>query len=122
MHKVLVVEDDTYLGNAYRVKLTKAGYDVRVALDGEEAIRFANSFVPEIIILDLIMPKRDGFATLEELRHDEKWKTIPIIVASNLGQKEDIEKSMRLGATDFIVKSELDLNDLITKIHTLLAK
>lgn len=122
MHKVLVVEDDTYLGNAYRVKLTKAGYDVRIALDGEEAIRFANSFVPEIIILDLIMPKKDGFATLEELRHDEKWKTIPIIVASNLGQKEDIEKSMRLGATDFIIKSELDLNDLITKIHTLLAK
>lgn len=122
MHKILVVEDDAYLGNAYRVKLTKAGYEVRIALDGLEALHVVNSFVPEIIILDLIMPKKDGFATLEELRRDEKWKTIPIIVASNLGQKEDIEKSMRLGATDFIVKSDLNLNDLITKIHILLSK
>lgn len=119
MAKVLIVEDDKYLASAYRVKLTKAGFDIKIAMDGEEAIEVVNSFLPDLIILDLLMPKKDGFATLEELRKDSKWKKIPIIIASNLGQKEDIERGMKLGATDFIIKSELNLNDLVSRIQKL---
>lgn len=117
MKKVLVVEDDTFLRNAYRVKLTKQGFDTKLASDGEEAITMLQTFTPDIIILDLVMPKKDGFATLAEIKAHESWKSIPVIIASNLGQKEDIDRGMKLGAKDFIIKADLSLNDLITKIH-----
>lgn len=122
MQKVLIAEDDKYLANAYRVKLTKAGFDVKIALDGQEALATLSSFMPDIIILDVVMPKKDGFATLEELKKNSQWKLIPVIIASNLGQKEDIERGLSLGANDFIVKSELSLNSLIEKIKTMLQK
>lgn len=121
MSKILVAEDDVYLANAYRVKLTKAGFDVKIASDGQEALDTLPTFSPNIILLDLVMPRKDGFTALAEIRAKNEWKTLPIIIASNLGQKEDIEKGMRLGATDFIIKSEMPLNDLITKINTLIA-
>lgn len=122
MQKILIAEDDKYLANAYRVKLTKAGFDVKIALDGQEALATLSSFIPDIIILDVVMPKKDGFATLEELKKNSQWKLIPVIIASNLGQKEDIERGLSLGANDFIVKSELSLNNLIEKIKTMLQK
>lgn len=115
--KILIAEDDNYLVNAYRVKLTKAGYEIKIALDGNEALNALESFAPDLIVLDLVMPKKDGFATLEEIKKNDKWKNIPVIIASNLGQKEDIDRGMKLGATDFIVKSEMSLNDLIAKIN-----
>lgn len=115
--KILIAEDDNYLVNAYRVKLTKAGYEIKIALDGNEALMALESFTPDLIVLDLVMPKKDGFATLEEIKKNDKWKNIPVIIASNLGQKEDIDRGMKLGATDFIVKSEMSLNDLIAKIN-----
>lgn len=115
--KILIAEDDNYLVNAYRVKLIKAGYEIKIALDGNEALNALESFTPDLIVLDLVMPKKDGFATLEEIKKNDKWKNIPVIIASNLGQKEDIDRGMKLGATDFIVKSEMSLNDLIAKIN-----
>ncbi len=120
MIKVLVVEDDVYLANAYRVKLTKAGFEVKNAFDGVEALEVAKTFMPQLIILDLVMPKKDGFSTLQELKTQEAFKNIPVIIASNLGQKEDIEKGKKLGAADFFVKADLSLNDLIKKITNLL--
>lgn len=120
MQKILIAEDDKYLANAYRVKLTKAGFDVKIALDGQEAISMLSAFTPDVIILDIVMPRKDGFATLEALKKNPQWKHIPVIIASNLGQKEDIERGLSLGAQDFIVKSELSLNALIEKIKMLL--
>lgn len=121
MKKVLVVEDDTFLSNAYRVKLTKAGFDVKNALDGQEAIDLLASYTPDIILLDIVMPRKDGFATLEEIKTNDKWKNIPVILASNLGQKEDKEKGMRLGAAEFFIKTDFSLNVLIEKINSLLS-
>ncbi len=113
MKKILVVEDDKFLANAYRVKLTKGNYEVKIANDGEEAIKEINIFKPDLMILDLVMPKKDGFAVLEFL----KGKTnIPIIVATNLGQKEDIDRAKTLGARDYIVKTELSMGDLVAKV------
>ena len=118
--KILVVEDDKFLSSAYKAKLTKAGFEVVMALDGEEATTALTTFTPDIILLDLIMPKKDGFAVLQEIKASDKWKNIPVIVASNLGQKEDIDRGMALGAKDFIIKSDLSLDDLIKKINSLI--
>src|SRR5579859_1648359 len=120
MKKILIAEDDKFLASAYRVKLSKAGFEVQIASDGNEAIELLKTFTPDLILLDLIMPVKDGFSTLQDLKANDMWKNIPVIVASNLGQKEDMDKSKQLGATDFIVKSDLSLDDLITKINTLL--
>lgn len=120
-YKVLVVEDDTFLITAYKVKLTKEGIEVRTAGDGEEALAMLDSFVPDVIILDAVMPRKDGFATLEAIKLDEKLKSIPIVMASNLGQKEEIDRAMSLGAVDFITKSNMSLAELIEKIKSVAA-
>ena len=119
MKKILVAEDDKFLANAYRVKLTKANYDIKLASDGEELLSIIDEFQPDLILLDLVMPRKDGFAVLTELRQNPKWAKVPIIVASNLGQKEDVEKAVKLGATDYVVKSDLSMKDLVIKISSL---
>jgi len=121
MKKILVAEDDTFLASAYKLKLVKEGFDVLIAKDGQELMKTIPVFSPDLIILDLIMPRKDGFSILQELKNDDKYKNIPIIIASNLGQKEDIEKAQALGVTDFIVKSDLSMEDLVARIRTKLA-
>lgn len=116
MKKILVVEDDQFLANAYKLKLTKTGYDVQVASDGKEAIDLMKEYVPDIILLDLIMPNMDGFVALENIKKDDRLKNITVIVASNLGQKEDIERAKALGADDFIIKSNVSIGEIIDKI------
>ena len=116
MAKILVVEDDSFLANAYRVKLDKAGFEIKLAGDGQEALELLAEFTPDLIVMDLVMPVMDGFTTLEKLKADETYKDIPVIVASNLGQKEDLDKGMSLGAVDYVIKSNLSMGDLIEKI------
>jgi two-component system, OmpR family, alkaline phosphatase synthesis response regulator PhoP len=120
MKKILIAEDDTFLANAYRVKLTKAGFEVKIVNDGQEAEDIIREFMPDLMILDLIMPVKDGFTTLKELRQDPAFANLPIVVASNLGQKEDIEKATGLGATDFLVKSAVKLEEVVQKINAIL--
>lgn len=121
MKKILIAEDDKFLANAYRLKLTKAGFDVQIVGDGAELLTTLETFVPDLILLDLVMPVMDGFSTLENLRSNPKYKSITVIVASNLGQKEDIDRATNLGATDFVVKSDISLNMLIEKINKLIS-
>ncbi len=118
MKKILVAEDDKFLASAYRVKLTKAGYETRIASDGKEALQALKSFAPDLIILDLIMPMMDGFSVLEELKKNETWKGIPVLVASNLGESEDIVRATKLGAMDYIVKTDLSMKKLLEKIQS----
>lgn len=115
--KVLVAEDDKFLSSAYKAKLTKAGFEVTMASDGDEALKALKSYKPDVILLDLIMPNKDGFVVLEEVEQNEELKKIPVIIASNLGQKEDIDKGMALGAKDFVIKSNMSLDDLVSKIN-----
>ena len=119
MKKILVIEDDKYLINAYRVKLTAAGFEVKLAMDGEEAIEALKTFQPDIILLDLVMPKKDGFSVLEEIKRDSKTNKIPVIITSNLGQKEDVDRGMKLGAVDYIIKSDVSIADILTKINNI---
>lgn len=120
MKKIIVAEDDQFLSNAYRVKLTKEGYEVKMTADGEELIQSLSLDIPDLIILDLLMPKKDGFESLKEIKANEKWKNIPVIIASNLGQTSDIDQGMKMGAADYIIKSDLSLEDLIKKIKALI--
>ena len=121
MVKILVAEDDKFLANAYRVKLEREGYEVKVVFDGNELINSLSEFPPDLIILDLIMPNKDGFSTLRELRSDDSpFKNTPILVSSNLGQSEDIVKVTKLGATDYIVKTDLSMKNLAEKVKRLL--
>ncbi len=116
MSKILIVEDDKFLANAHRVKLAKAGFETVIAYDGAAAIDALKTFTPDLILLDLIIPVKDGFAVLTEIKQNEKFKSTPVIVTSNLSQKEDVDRAMQLGAVDYMVKSNIDLNDLIKKI------
>lgn len=122
MKKLLIGEDDQFLSAAYKAKFAKAGFEVLILSDGEEVMAKIDEYKPDLLILDIMMPKKDGFSVLEELRTSEKWKALPILVASNLGQKEDIDKAIRLGANGYIVKSDLRLEEIIEKIKSLLPK
>ena len=119
MKKILIAEDDKFLSNAYRIKLTKLGYEVAIVSDGEQVMQYLkDNTIPDLLLLDLIMPIKDGFDTLKEIKSQDKLKKIPVIVASNLGQGEDVKKAKELGAIDYIVKSDLSLQELAEKIHT----
>jgi DNA-binding response OmpR family regulator len=121
MAKVLIAEDDKFLLKAYQVKLSKSGHDVKYARNGSEALSVLEEFSPDLVVLDLIMPGKDGFTVLEEMKKDEKLKHIPVLVTSNLGQKEDRDRAIALGAKDYIIKSDLSLNDLVGKINSIIA-
>ena len=120
MKKVLIAEDDKFLGGAYRAKLQKAGFEVRIATDGVDGLAALDSFNPDIVLMDLLMPKMDGFEMLRQLRAKPGYEKIPVIIASNLGQKEDIDRGMSLGATDYIIKSNIQLHEIVDKIAKLL--
>lgn len=121
MKKILIAEDDKFLANAYRFKLDKAGFEVKIVSDGEECLETLKTFVPDILILDLVMPKKDGFSTLADMKADEKLKNIPVLIASNLEQEEDINRGMKMGANGYIIKSNLSLDDLVAEINKMIA-
>ncbi len=119
-HKILVVEDETFLVKIYSVKLKKVGYDVSIATDGEEAVRLAAEVKPDLILLDLILPKMNGFEALERMRANPLNKKTPVIVLSNLGQEEDIKRAEALGANDYLVKANFSIQDVIAKMEEVL--
>lgn len=117
MKKILVAEDDKFLVSAYKAKLGKMGWEVRVAMDGEEALAVLRDFVPDAILLDVVMPKLDGFATLAAIKKNPSLAGIPVLLASNLGQKEDVDKGKALGAAGYIVKADLSIANLVKRIN-----
>lgn len=122
MAYILIAEDDTFLANAYRVKLTQAGFEIKIVADGQQTLDAIKQRRPDLLILDIIMPQLDGFAVLEQLMADPQLKTFPVIVASNLGQKEDLDKSKKLGADDYIIKADLSLEQLVERVKKLLPR
>lgn len=114
--KVLLIEDDRFFQKFYSSKLGQQNIAVEVASDGEEGLMKMQAVVPNVVLLDLIMPKKDGFSVLEERRMDENLKKIPVIVFSTLGQEKDLEKAKSLGATDYINKSFFNFDEVMVKI------
>ena len=115
--KILLIEDDTFFQHFYVTKLREQQFEVEAASNGEEGIQKAKTFVPNIILLDLIMPKKDGFEVLEVLQHDLQLKNIPVLVFSTLGTEKDILKAKELGAKDYVNKSFFDFDPLVLKIQ-----
>ncbi len=118
--RILIAEDDKYLANAYRVKLEKENFEVLIVAQGKELLEEVEKYKPDLILLDLLMPVMDGFEALKKLKENEKTRDIPVLIASNLGQKADLDKGMELGAEDYIVKSNLSLKNVVKKIKELL--
>ena len=114
--KILLAEDDKFISRAYKDGFERAGFEVVLAFDGNEAMIKAVSEKPDLILLDLVMPNKNGFETLGELKMDKTLKNIPVIVLSNLGQDSDIERSKSLGATDYMVKADFSMQEVVGKI------
>ncbi|MCK5212178.1 response regulator [Candidatus Parcubacteria bacterium] len=120
--KILMAEDDKFISRAYKDGLTRAGFDIIMAADGNEAIALVKSELPDIILLDLIMPDKNGFEALEEFKKMPETKDTPVIILSNLGQDTDIKQSKELGAVDYLIKSNYSMPEVIEKIKKHLLK
>ena len=115
--KILLVEDDKFFQKFYSTKLTENKVEVQVASNGEEGLIKMRDFKPDLVLLDLIMPKMDGFAVLATRSQDENLKKIPVIVFSTLGQEKDVENAKSLGSNGYINKGSFDFNNIIAKIN-----
>lgn len=118
---ILLVEDDSFISGMYQTKLTSLGFTVEVINDGEAAWqRLQKDPLPALVLLDIVLPKRDGFEILELLRQAERTKQIPVVLLTNLGQKPDIERGMKLGANDYIIKAHFTPTEVVEKVTKLL--
>jgi len=117
---ILVVEDDKFLRELISQKLIKEGFNVESAIDGEEGIKMVKELNPAVVLLDLILPGADGFEVLSRIKGDPALSSIPVIILSNLGQKEDVEKGLRLGAADYLIKAHFTPGEIIEKIKNVL--
>ncbi len=114
--KILIIEDEEILLDLLQKKLSKQGYDISVARDGEEGLNAIRKIKPDLILLDIVMPKLGGFKVMEEKAKDSNIKDIPVIIISNSGQPVDLNKAKKLGAKDWLVKTEFDPQGVIDKV------
>lgn len=120
--KVLVVEDDELLRDLLVRKLTSEGFDTESCFDAPCLFDVLEKGKPAIILLDLILPGLDGFGVLERLKADDNLSDVPVLILSNLGQQEDIDRVMALGASGFMVKANFTLGEIVTRIRKVLAE
>ena len=118
--KVLIVDDDAFLSGIYATKLDIEGFEVVAARDGEEGVKAAMKEMPDLILMDVLMPKLDGFEALKKIKEDPVTKNIPVIMLTNLGQKEDVEKGLQLGAVDYLIKAHFVPAEAVDKIKKVL--
>lgn len=118
--KVLIVDDDAFLSGIYATKLELEGFEVVSARDGEEGVKMALKEKPDIILMDVLMPKLDGFEALKRVKGDPETKAIPVIMLTNLGQKEDVEKGLQEGAADYLIKAHFVPAEAVEKIKAVL--
>ena len=119
---ILIVEDDEFFSGLVAQKLNQGGFDVLIARSGQQAFEIIEEKKPALMILDLMMPEMDGFEVISKIKQDEKTKDIPIVVLSNLGQREEVDKAMSLGADDFLIKVNFTLDEIVEKIKEMLQK
>lgn len=120
--KILVVEDDKFLRELISQKLAKEGYNVCEAVDGEDGVKKIKQEKPDLVLLDLILPGIDGFEVLSQTKEDSEVSKIPVIILSNLGQREDIERGLKLGAVDYLIKAHFTPGEIIEKVKKALLK
>jgi adenylate cyclase len=117
---VLAVEDDKFLSRALSDKLQREGYSVTIAENGDQAVQAAQNRIPDVVLLDLVMPKKNGFEVLEELQLDKRLKHIPVVVLTNLSQESDKEKCKAFGVVEYLVKSDTPISDIVKRVKYIL--
>jgi len=120
--KVLLVEDDTFLSGMYVTKLGLENFAVSLASDGKLGLKMIKEELPDLILLDLILPKLSGFEILKEIKKEKKTKDIPVILLTNLGQKKDVEKGFALGANDYLIKAHFMPSEVVEKVKKMIHK
>lgn len=120
--KIVILEDDRILLKALNIELLSNGFEVLSAADGEAGLKLIIAEKPDLVLMDLVMPKLHGFEVLKSLKENKITKDIPVIILSNLGQDEEIKKGMQLGALDYYKKASTDLSELSKKIKGVLSK
>jgi len=118
--KILLIEDDRFLSEMYATKLTESGFIVETAFNGEEGLAKAENIKPKLVLLDIVLPKKDGFEVLAALKEKGFLKDMKIIALTNLGQKEEVEKGMSLGASDYIIKAHFTPTEVAAKVKKIL--
>lgn len=114
--KILLVEDDFFISDIYQTKFRKEGFEVAAAENGLKAIECLKKDLPDLILLDIVMPFMDGMETLKEIKAEEKWKNIPVIILSNISEKEKMQEALALGAKDYLIKSNFTPSEIMEKI------
>ena len=120
--KILLVEDEPLLGNILKLRLEKENLGVTLARDGEEALNFLKINKPDLILLDIILPKLSGFEVMEKLKEEPSYKKAPIVILSNLGQDSDLEKGQTLGAVGYFVKAQMSIDELVEEVKKLIVQ
>jgi len=117
---VLIIEDDEMLLRALYLAFLHSGFTIATAEDGETGLRMTERLKPDLVLLDLLLPKMSGFDYLKAVKSNQETKATPVIILSNLGDKDDMEKSLALGARDYFVKANTDLSVLLKKVNDIL--
>ncbi len=119
---IFIIEDDKFLRELISRKLVSDGFKIKEAVDGEDGLRKLQEEKPDLILLDLILPGIDGFEVLEKIKEDPITSSIPVLILSNLGQRDEIEKGLKLGAVDFLVKAHFTPEEIVNKVKEVLLK
>ncbi len=117
---VLIVEDDKFLRELLVRKVESAGFTTSIAVDGKEALKKIKEELPRLVLLDLVLPGIDGFEVLRQVKADPQTSKISVIILSNLGQREDVERGLKLGADDYLIKAHFTPDEIIQKVQKLL--
>jgi len=120
-NKIVLIEDDSFLSNMYETKLKLAKYQVFKAADGESGITLITQIQPDLVLLDILLPKQDGWEVLRQLKNRPETKQIPVILLTNLGQEDDVKRGLALGAVDYLIKAHFIPQEVIDKIRKILA-
>jgi CheY-like chemotaxis protein len=120
--KILLIEDEELIISLLSKKLAKEGYEVTLARNGEEGLKVMPEFKPDIVLLDIIMPKKGGFDVLEAMSKEDDLKSIPVIIISNSGQPVELDRAKRLGAKDWLIKTNFDPQEVVEKVFKQIGK
>lgn len=120
--KILLVEDDMFIRDIYDTKLVQEGFEVVMAENGIDGMKKIETFVPDLILLDIVMPYMDGMDFLKEIRKKEQFVKIPVIMLSNLSEKEKVSEALDLGISDYLIKSHFTPSEVVKKIQDVLEK
>lgn len=120
--KALIIEDDSYISDMYKIKMEAENFEVVIAEDGVKGLKELEKYRPDVILLDVVMPKVDGFSVLKTIKNNSDIKDIPVVMLTNLGQKDNVERGFELGASGYIIKAHFTPSEVVKKVKEILEK